>query len=185
MSTLITYFLNAGLDSQMSSYGLSCLNKLEKSIRRKKTQILLPQTDLSQIKTEVVHDLIEIYFFNVRNQGLLISGSDSPVAKIVELDDDPTDSDAYNHNRKNLWSYFRLLIKEIIFDETDLITIRRPKDWKSLSLDDELILMYDLSQCLIDKYDIRILKGSHDRWVLQVHNDSEDNNSKKNKEDNN
>lgn len=181
----VTYFLNAGLNTELSSFGLKCLSRINKRIKQNHVidspstgsadgsavpledqgnYIKLPKYQKESIFYEALFDLIEIYYFNEEGYGLLIDGER---ARILDLENPPNeiiDDPNYEANRKIWFTSIRQTIKKL--NRELLVTLRKPHDLHPMTLETELYLADEISES-IEKFGYRLIRGSSGRWLIQ------------------
>jgi len=164
MSALV-YFLNAGLNTPMSAYALQCLSQIDQAIKSNKVRTKLDRIEIDKIQLEMLFDLLEIYYFNERQVGILI---DNYQVTILDLQDPPeTISDSYEENRIIWYKHLKKMIDSTQdHPSLELMNLRRPRDLRSLDSETELYLADELSEN-IAKFGFQLIRGSAGRWLLR------------------
>lgn len=172
-SSALNYFLNASLDTEQSTFALACMKSIDGAMAKKKTQVKMPShKGLPRARLEEVIDLLEIFYFNEREQGVEFLLSTRPADEdgisLFDLHEPPEDPErvVYNSHRKS-WKSFAL---DVIRDQNEALLyeiLRKPKNKEAMSFRDWCRLATDLSQFLQKKHNCRIYRGLNDRWVLR------------------
>lgn len=174
MSPLI-YFLNAQLNTALSTYGLECLSRIDSAIERGKEKINLPSNfPKEDLQLDRLYDLIETYYFNEKRIGIIIK---EKKAQILNFDDPPDVSDDYEDNF-NLWyAFLRKMISQVKKDSSEISSLekgedqkfylRRPKGWKSIPFEMELYLADEISEAIQKKFSFELIRDPPGNWLLR------------------
>jgi hypothetical protein len=168
----LSYFLNAGFDTDQTTFALSCIKAISKEENNSnpgEIKFGYPK-NLTRSRVEEVTDVLEIYYYNEKKLGLEITlpegKSQSGKIELFSLDPDQVpdvEKDAYQTNRKKWKKSVIDLIKDPNFIYEYL---RKPRD-SNLSFRSWAILAADLSRFLQKKHNCGIYRLLNDRWLLR------------------
>jgi hypothetical protein len=170
----LTYFLNAGLKTEASSYGLKCLSLIDQAIEKGKKQTKLPP--IAEFQLDAL-DALEAYYFNEKRIGIIIEDLsknqlNTPLNVSFLYLDDPPDEVLENPDyEENLIIWFKSIrkIKSDLdsLDEDEEYFLRRPRDWKSIDLETELYLADEISEQIEERLKLKLIRSPSKRWLVK------------------